>query len=589
MIIKELIIYSFNERKIIENYPFNLCGLNVILGERREKGQETNGVGKSTMIDTINYLLGRECPKELSKSKVLHEKELFIVLNVEVNKKNIFLGRYLLEPEDGYILESENVSFDLSNWMKEGNEKYREYINVFIVNLTKDTPRFTSLREYIIRDEKTGFMGIGLPRRNAAEEAKYLSYLFNIPTGFEEEIKVIKNKLKTVNDKLKLINSLKNEIVELKAKQKDILKKMKDIDNDIKNVEIVGSLKDSAKKYNVYRKKYNQIQNQIFELEYINKQYKLNIEDLEEKLNEIKKLNDIESFYNQLIGYFPNEISKNQSEIEAFYDYMVENRGNYFKFKIVETEQSIKRLKGELKTLEQHIKHYSSVFKQTAILKDITKMNEEKNLLFQQLDEVRGKISLYEEKAQTSAEITALKQNILREIQMKQDIFDGKKDELKEIGEIFNVLVNEAYGEEGLLEFELNSGTNLNDSTGRIKITCEIEDEGSHGRHYMKVNMFDLTWLIYRIKKELNNITFLIHDGSYSKPDKYAKAKLIKYVDSVLVKAEQGQYFITANIDELDEEDLKNFDKAGKIVAKFRRGNNDTERFLGFRIRNKRG
>lgn len=300
------------------------------------------------------------------------------------------------------------------------------------------------------------------------------------------------------------------------------------------------------------------------------------------------KLNDIESFYNQLIGYFPNEISKNQSEIEAFYEYMVENRGNYFKFKIVETEQSIKRLKGELTTLEQHIKHYSSVFKQTAILKDITKMNEEKNLLFQQLDEVRGKISLYEEKAQTSAEITALKQNILREIQMKQDIFDGKKDELKEISEIFNVLVNEAYGEEGLLEFELNSGTNLNDSTGRIKITCEIEDEGSHGRHYMKVNMFDLTWLIYRIKKELNNITFLIHDGSYSKPDKYAKAKLIKYVDSVLVKAEQGQYFVTANIDELDEEDLKNFDKAGKIVAKFRRGNNDTERFLGFRIRNKR-
>ncbi|MGK9430214.1 DUF2326 domain-containing protein [Bacillus atrophaeus] len=587
MIIKELIVYSFNESKTIENYPFNLCGINIILGERREKGQETNGVGKSTMIDTINYLLGRECPKELSKSKVLREKELFIVLNVEVNMKNIFLGRNLLKPEEGYILESESVSFELSYWIKEDNEKYREYINS-IVELTKDTPRFTSLREYIIRDEKTGFMGIGLPRRNAADEAKYLSYLFNIPTGFEEEIKVIKNKLKTVNNKLKLINSLKNEIVELKAKQKEILRKMKDIDSDIKNVEIVSSLKDSAKKYNAYRKKYNKIQNEIFELEYINKQYKLNIEDLEEKLNEIKKLNDIESFYKQLINYFPKQISKNQTEIEAFYEYMVDNRGKYFKFKIVETELSIKKLKVELKTLEQQIKHYSSVFKQTGILKDITKMNEEKNLLFQQLDVVRGKISLYEEKAQTNAEITSLKQEILREIQMKQDIFNEKKDELKEIGEIFNVLVNEAYGEEGLLEFEINSGTKLTDSTGRIKITCEIEDEESHGRHYMKVNIFDLTWLIYRLKKELNNITFLIHDGSYSKPDKYAKIKLLRYVDSALVKAKQGQYFVTVNIDELDDEDLKKFDEAGKIVAKFRRGNNDTERFLGFRISNKR-
>lgn len=588
MIFKELIIYSFKEKKILENYPFNIYGLNIILGERREKGQETNGVGKSTMIDTINYILGRECPKEFSKSKEVCEKELFAVLNLEVNKKNLFLGRYLLEPEEGYVLDSESVSFELKNWTSMDNEKYREYINMFIINLNKNTPRFTALREYIIRDEKTGFMGIGLPRRKAVDEAKYLSYLFNLPTGFEEEINVIKNSLKTVNNKLKLINSLKNEIVELKAKQKDVFVKMKDIDEYIKNIEIVGSLKDSAKKYNTIRKNYNYIQNEIFELEHINKQYKLNIEDLEEKLNEIKKLNDIESFYKQLIGYFPNEISKNQSEIKAFYEYMVENRGNYFKYKILETEQSIKRLKGELKTLEQQIKHYSGVFKQSAILKDITKMNEEKNLLFQQLDEVRGKISLYEEKAQTNAEITTLKQKILREIQIKQDIFNEKKDELEEISVIFNTLVNEAYGEEGLLEFELNSGTNLNDSTGRIKVICEIEDEGSHGRHYMKVNMFDLTWLIYRIKKKMNNINFLIHDGSYSKPDKYAKAKLLKYVDDVLVRAKQGQYFVTVNIDELDEEDLKSFDVDGKIVAKFRRGNNDNERFLGFRISNKR-
>ncbi|MGG3586027.1 hypothetical protein CN890_18430 [Priestia megaterium] len=588
MVIKELIVYSFKERKVTERYPFNFYGLNIILGERREKGQETNGVGKSTMISTINYLLGRECPKELSKSKLLCENQLFVALNIEVNKKNIFLGRYFLNAEDGYVLENEKLSFELTDWIKKDNDKYREYINTFIFNLTKNTPRFTSLREYIVRDEKTGFMGIGLPKRTAADEAKYLSYLFNIPTGFEEDIKVIKNKLKTVNDKLKVINSLKNEIVELKAKQKDILKKMKDIDNDIKNVEIVGSLKDSAKKYNSYRKRYNLIQNQIFELDYINKQYKLNIEDLEEKLNEIKKLNDIEPFYNQLIGYFPKEISKNQSEVEEFYEYMVENRGDYFKFKIAETEQSIKELKIELKTLEQSIKHYSSVFKQTAILKDITKMNEEKNLLFQQLDEVRGKISLYEEKSQTRAEITSLKQKILRELQIKQDIFDGKKDDIKEIGEIFNTLVNEAYGEEGLLEFELNSGTNLSDSTGRIKITCEIEDEESHGRHYMKVNMFDLTWLLYRIKKDLNNITFLIHDGSYSKPDKYAKVKLIKYVDRELIEAKKGQYFITANIDEIDTEDLKTFDESGKIVAKFQRGNDDKERFLGFRINNKR-
>lgn len=588
MIIKELIVYSFKEKEIKESYPFNLNGLNIILGERREKGQETNGVGKSTMVEVINYILGMECPKELKKSKTLNENELFIVLNIETKGKNIFIGRYLLKQDMGYILENDKVSFEVNNWQIEDNDKYREYINTFIFNLSQNDPRFTSLREYIIRDEKVGFMGIGLPQRNAADEARYLSYLFNIPANFETEIKIIKNKLKAVNEKLKVINALKKEIVELKTKQKDIFAKMKTLDKDIQNVEIAGSLKESAKNYRNFRKKYNEIQNEIFELEYINKQYKMNIEDLEEKLKEIKKLNDIEPFYKQMVGYFPKDIVKSQNEIEAFYEYMVENRGKYFKFKIAETERNIKELNIELKKLDEYIKHYSSVFKQTSLLKDINKINEEKNLLFKQLDEVRGKIALYEEKSQTQTQINTLKQQILQEIQIKQDIFETKKEEIKEIGEIFNSLVNEAYNEEGLLELEINTGTKSNDTTGRIKITCEIEDEGSHGRHYMKVNMFDLTWLLYRIKKGLTNILFLIHDGSYSKPDRYAKMKLLKYIDNELLKMNMGQYFITINIDELDENDLQEFDESNKIVAKFRRGNNDTERFLGIRISNKK-
>lgn len=430
-------------------------------------------------------------------------------------------------------------------------------------------------------------MGIGLPNRKAVEESRNLCYLFDIPANYELEIKILKNELNTFNEKLRVINSLKSGIVELKARQKDILLKMKSLDKDIQNIEIAASLKQSAKKYQNSRKEYNKIQQEIFELEYINKQYKTNIENLEEKLYEIKKLNDIEPFYKQLVGYFPGQILKNQAEIEEFYEYMVGNRGKYFKFKIAEIEKQIKELNIKLKSLDQYIKHYSSVFKQTNILKDINKINDEKNLLYQQLDEVRGKIALYEEKPQTQMDINSLKQKILQEIQIKQDSFESNRKELNDIGQIFNSLVNAAYNEEGFLEFEINTGTKANDSTGRIKITCIIEDEESHGRHYMKVNMFDLTWLLYRIRKGSNNISFLIHDGSYSKPDRYAKAKLLKYVDAQLLLAKKGQYFITVNVDELEEKDLNEFEDNKKIIAKFRRGNNDAQRFLGMRISNK--
>ncbi|MFA2757376.1 DUF2326 domain-containing protein [Bacillus paranthracis] len=151
---------------------------------------------------------------------------------------------------------------------------------------------------------------------------------------------------------------------------------------------------------------------------------------------------------------------------------------------------------------------------------------------------------------------------------------------------MFNKLVSEAYNETGLIEFELNNNTNVNDATGRIKITCKIDDEKSHGRHYMKVNMFDLSWLLHRLEESMERITFLIHDGSYSKPDRFAKTTLLKYVDDEMKKIERGQYFITINVDELADEVIGDFDKEGSIIAKLKRSKDNKDRFFGFRYTN---
>lgn len=154
MIIKELIVYSYKEKGIKERYPFNRNGLNIILGERREEGQETNGVGKSTMVEIINFVLGMQCPKEIKNSRALNANEIFIVLNIEANDKNIFLGRYLLKPDEGYVLESEQLSWDLNTWDVKDDAKYKNYINIFMFNLSEIDPKFTSLREYIIETKK---------------------------------------------------------------------------------------------------------------------------------------------------------------------------------------------------------------------------------------------------------------------------------------------------------------------------------------------------------------------------------------------------------------------------------------------------
>ena len=85
MIIKKLLIYSYKTKGILKEYKFNDFGLNIILGERTEEGQETNGVGKTTMVESINYLLGGSCPKDFIGKKALLEKDILLVLEVELN------------------------------------------------------------------------------------------------------------------------------------------------------------------------------------------------------------------------------------------------------------------------------------------------------------------------------------------------------------------------------------------------------------------------------------------------------------------------------------------------------------------------
>lgn len=77
--------------------------------------------------------------------------------------------------------------------------------------------------------------------------------------------------------------------------------------------------------------------------------------------------------------------------------------------------------------------------------------------------------------------------------------------------------------------------------------------------------------------------TFLVHDGSYCKPDKDIKARLLKYVNSILTVNIRGQYSVTINDDELNRKDITFFKEHGSMIAELDRKNNDKNRFFDFK------
>ena len=585
MIIKRLIIYSISEEEIKKEYIFNKVGLNIILGNKSGI-DDSNGVGKSSMVDSIRYLLGSKIPNDLKKRKKIEDANFMLVLEVEKDNQNIFLGRVVNDPDKGYIYISKEISFNLDNWGDSLKDKeYKNIIEELILGSVnqEEHPSFASIREYVIRDEKDGFNDILLPNRNATKSHAILNYLLELDFKGESDIKAIKQQQDTLDQKLKAIELLSTDIAELKVRSKKIKLEIENLIDISNGLDVNQNIDISKVEYQSLKKQYNEINNKIIKLENMKAQYHENIDRLKDKVNQIKELNDIEQFYTQILNYFPTQISKNYEEIESYYKFMVNSRGKYFGDKVEEITQMISTLELRKIKLAEKIKKQVNTLKSTTIVDDINSILDKINEKNQELADINVKLEQYAEKDKISQQINIVKQEIIKQTNLKQEIFNSYNSIIKEAERQFNELVNITYPNEGgVLEFEFNSGTNKRDATARVHISCKIEDENSHGRTNMKVNLFDLTWLIQRIKHK-KSLQFLIHDGSYVKPDnKKGKVELLKYIDGILKLNSSGQYFVTLNLEEIDSEDIQYFTESKNIIA-FLSKDKDENRFMGIK------
>lgn len=591
MIILKLYIYSLKTKKQLKLYRFNSFGINIILGEKSEesselvKSKEANGSGKTTMVECLRYLLGSSLPSAFNNRPLLAEKDIFVVLELDIDKKIVFLGRMMNDPSMCFYRKADVINWDFSAWEQlENEEQYKTFLTEFIFGaqtISEPPPSLGQLREYIIRDEKQGFGGITLPERGAIENFRVLAYLCGFPSSSEKEIVVYKRLQRKQNELIKQIKMIGDDVGELKIKEKKLNHDIDKIGNIISNLDMADKLEDSINSYNEIKVKIVKIQGKIFEHENIIIQYKKNIDNLDEKIKEIRQVNNIEPFYQQLLGYFPQNVTKNYEEVKSFYDFMVENRGKYFKSKIDKLSAELKLLLSERNGLQKILEQNTKLINSKDLLADLTNVTEEireKNI---ELAEIRYKIDFYNKKKDINDEINRIKQEIILLTAKKYDEYKNYDDIIIRIQQMFDSLMLQAYKESGILEFEFDNRTGLNDTTGRIKIKCHIEDENSHGRLYMKINIFDLSWFL---SGGVEGVGFLLHDGSYSKPDKDVKCNLLKYVHSLLKAKQEGQYIITANVDEFSSEAIKSFRENKHIIAELDRNNEHQNRFFGFKF-----
>lgn len=305
MILRELEIYSCKENKVLNKYRFNEVGVNIILGEKKDENDEANGVGKTTMVECLSFLLGEGIHSYYKTNSILLSKDILIILKVKSNEKDFYLGRFFNTPEKGYILWNRNITYNISEWDSYSDKEYKTLIQKEILGNEFSDISFASIREFLIRDEQNGYIknSLGIAKRRATKIYKVLAFLCNLPYNSEEEIKKITNDIiALIKEKDLLSSSIGKTKKRLQSEKSEYLRMIKKMERDINSIDINKHYSIKAEEYTNQKVELNNIQKKIFKLSHVRKQYLQNIDNLKKKVKEIQELGDIEPFYEQLLG-----------------------------------------------------------------------------------------------------------------------------------------------------------------------------------------------------------------------------------------------------------------------------------------------
>lgn len=579
MVLKELYIISLKDKEIIKKYVFNEFGVNVILGVAKK---DSNGVGKTAMIDSIRMILGEKIPNDFKHKEELEKRDILLVLKIENKDKVQYLARQIIDEENGYI--SDQLVMDIKGWNIYDLESYRGYVQslVFEKLNVEGIPSLQAIREYLIRDEKQGFGDIMLARRKAIQNSRCLNFLSLLPINYEVNINKLKNEQIALENEIKIIKTIAKDISKLKSEKIKLESEIFKMEKMLNSIDVSEKIDYDEEKYICAKKKLKGIEFQIFKKEYSKKQYEQNIEGLEQRHKRMRELVDLKAYFKQITKYFPEDLEKNYDDMEKFFAYMLENRGDYFKSRIEKLEKELEKLQFYKKELQNTISESTKIFQNTQLVDDIHNINQQLNVEYQKLADVKMKIDKYNEINHLTKELNKKGKKILEKTLEYEQEYSQYSENVSNIEKHFTTLTEEAYGENGDLTYYYENEVKKKATTGRIKIVCQIADENSHGRLYMKINMFDLSLLLNRVDSN-SGCKFLIHDGSYCKPNPDAKAKIINYVDKYLKNKECGQYFITLNKSEINAEDLKTIREQKMVVAEFDREHENKNRFFGFK------
>ncbi|HDM8200639.1 TPA: DUF2326 domain-containing protein [Vibrio harveyi] len=509
-------------------------GLTIVAGlqKSKDKNKSYNGVGKSSTLNLIHWMLGARLNNKTEREK-------------KVNKFLKAYGNFYLEiRHDGadYVITKNFAHNEFYvNDQKYSNKDYNQFLTELFV---KDLPSSISFRNILncfarrygdkYYSEAHGQQG--------RPDSDYQQRLVNLALlGLDTSIVERKQKTKQAIEKLKKSQSAISEVV-----SQDDIHVLKDLKDQLASLTSLREELEIASAYDHEKEAADELTYHINELRDSLYESRKNLKRKNSLLSQIGDIevdvSQLKTVYEEALIFFKEQVVVELEEACQFHKKLISNRTNRLTKEIGLLTEEIRRLKESLEPLET---------KRDLILRNMSADGafDEYESVSQQILIKTGEISQIESNLQLAKKIESeLSAEKLKNAEIHNEALgylNSISEYLEKLDDDFRRIVKSFYNNNtGSVIVQLSK-----DAQYLYDLDIHVPKDSSQGVNEVRIFCYDM--LLYERNREL--LGFVAHDGCiFSELDPRQKAQMFK-VALEYVNDTGLQYFVNIGQSSLEE------------------------------------
>ncbi len=547
-------------------------GLNVVLADRTEESTQKdtrNGLGKSTLIDIIDFCLGANVRKGQGLSiEPLQDWEFTLEITLAGNPVKVTRAikspnrLYIEGPTAGWVEESDHDG--LFRGRRSNLDRWRALFGEALFDLhssynTKYKPSFRSLISYFIRRRTDAYIDPFSHTRYQTTWDRQLHIAFLLGMNWEnaskcQELKDQERGIRAIDQAIKsgAMEGARGSVGELEAECVQLENQFKRESDALEGFKVHPQYETIQNEADRITKTIHNLNNENIVDQRRLSRYKESVEAETPPSNTA-----IDNIYEESGVIFPDLVRRTLTEAKEFHSKIIENRRAFLETEIRRIERKIRLQNDEIRRHTDERAGLLRILETHGAMQELAKLQE-------RIIEIRGNLEQKRTWLEEIRDRTSRKRNINIAKAELTKIAEQDHEERRDIWSVPLRLFND--NSQALYEAAGHLVINI-DETG-FKYDVEIDKSGSEGIEKMKIFCFDLM-LLQIMSKQNNRLNFLIHDsGLYDGVDSRQRALALEHASKVS-SANNAQYICTLNSDMVPRDDFSdgfNFDKHVRLT-----------------------